>query len=242
MIAFGRADWRLTSQNLYGDPDLLGPIGGRECGKGHEVNKAELVTALAEHLDGDRKTAASAVDGLLDVIVRTVHAGDSVSLTGFGVFERRERAARAGRNPRTGQVIEVPATAVPAFRPGAGFRDVVSGAREPGAGPAAPAAARPAPTPSRAARPAVARASANKASTNNVAPAPVAAAAAKAATKTAEKGAEKAAEKSKAPKAAAKPAKAKPSAKDTAKEEAAKSASKNGKAASGKASKKKTKK
>ena len=257
MIAFGRADWRLTSQNLYGDPDLLGPIGGRECGKGHEVNKAELVTALAEHLDGDRKTAASAVDGLLDVIVRTVHAGDSVSLTGFGVFERRERAARAGRNPRTGQVIEVPATAVPAFRPGAGFRDVVSGAREPGAGPAAPAAARPAPTPSRAARPAVARASANKASTNkasankastnkastnNVAPAPVAAAAAKAATKTAEKGAEKAAEKSKAPKAAAKPAKAKPSAKDIAKEEAAKSASKNGKAASGKASKKKTKK
>jgi DNA-binding protein HU-beta len=97
------------------------------------VNKAELVTALAEHLDGDRKTAATAVDGLLDVIVRTVSAGDSVSVTGFGVFERRERAARSGRNPRTGEVIQVAATAIPAFRPGAGFRDVVSGVREAGA-------------------------------------------------------------------------------------------------------------
>jgi DNA-binding protein HU-beta len=193
------------------------------------VNKAELVTALAEHLDGDRKTAAAAVDGLLDVIVRTVHAGDSVSLTGFGVFERRDRAARAGRNPRTGEVIQLPATAVPAFRPGAGFRDVVSGAREPGEAPAAPAAARPAPTRSRAARPAVA-----SASTNNAAPA---AAPAKAATKTSEKA--------KAPKASAKAAKpAKSSAKDAAKEkeEAAKNASKNGKAVSGKASKKKPKK
>lgn len=93
------------------------------------MNKAELVTALAEHLDGDRKTAATAVDGLLDVIVRTVSAGDSVSVTGFGVFERRERAARSGRNPRTGEVIQVAATAIPAFRPGAGFRNVVSGAR-----------------------------------------------------------------------------------------------------------------
>ncbi|MDT7564244.1 MAG: DNA-binding protein HU-beta, partial [Pseudonocardiales bacterium] len=120
------------------------------------MNKAELVTALAEHLEGDRKVATTALDGLLDVIVRTVHAGDSVTLTGFGVFERRERAARSGRNPRTGQVIDVPATAVPAFRPGAGFRDVVSGVREPGAR----SAAAPAATGTRAARPA-ARAAVN---------------------------------------------------------------------------------
>ncbi|WP_064745381.1 HU family DNA-binding protein [Pseudonocardia acaciae] len=99
------------------------------------MNKAELVTALAEHLDGDRRTATAAVDGLLDVIVRTVQAGDSVSLTGFGVFESRQRAARSGRNPRTGQVIQVPAATVPAFRPGAMFRDVVSGARDLGDGP-----------------------------------------------------------------------------------------------------------
>lgn len=114
------------------------------------MNKAELVQALAERLDADRRVAAAAVDGLLDVIVRAVHEGDSVSVVGFGVFERRERAARTARNPRTGQLIEVPATAVPAFRPGATFRDVVSGARtlgEPAAPqPAAPrVAARPAP-------------------------------------------------------------------------------------------------
>jgi DNA-binding protein HU-beta len=103
------------------------------------VNKAELITALAEHLDGDRRAASAAVDGLLDVIVRAVQAGDSVSVTGFGVFEQRQRAARSGRNPRTGQTIQVPATVVPAFRPGTLFRDVVSGARELGGAPARPA-------------------------------------------------------------------------------------------------------
>jgi DNA-binding protein HU-beta len=95
------------------------------------VNKAELVRALAERLGGDRGTASAAVDGLLDVIVRAVGAGESVSVAGFGVFERRERAARSGRNPHTGQAIQVPAAVVPAFRPGAYFRDVVSGVREP---------------------------------------------------------------------------------------------------------------
>jgi DNA-binding protein HU-beta len=95
------------------------------------VNKAELVRALAERLGGDRGTASAAVDGLLDVIVRAVGAGESVSVAGFGVFERRERAARSGRNPRTGQAIQVPAAVVPAFRPGAYFRDVASGLREP---------------------------------------------------------------------------------------------------------------
>lgn len=103
------------------------------------MNKAELITALAEHLEGDRRAAGAAVDGLLDVIVRTVQAGDSVSLTGFGVFEQRQRAARSGRNPRTGQTIQVPATVVPAFRPGTLFRDVVSGTRELGEAPARPA-------------------------------------------------------------------------------------------------------
>ena len=114
-------------------------------GKGHRVNKAELVQALAERLDADRKLAVAAVDGLLEVIMRAVHAGDSVSVTGFGVFERRERAARTARNPRTGQLIEVPATAVPTFRPGATFRDVVSGARTLGEPSTARIAPRPAP-------------------------------------------------------------------------------------------------
>jgi DNA-binding protein HU-beta len=100
------------------------------------MNKTQLVDALAERL-GDRRTAATAVDGLLQTIVDTVRAGDSVSLTGFGVFESRARAARTARNPQTGDVVDVPATTVPAFRPGASFRSAVGAA----AGPAPRAAA-----------------------------------------------------------------------------------------------------
>lgn len=125
------------------------------------MNKAELVTALAERLDGDRRAAAAALDGLVDVIVRAVQAGETVTVTGFGVFERRERAARAGRNPRTGEVIQLPAAAIPGFRAGAMFRDVVSGTRElaePAPSrprtrpPVASAAAAPAPAPAPAPR------------------------------------------------------------------------------------------
>jgi DNA-binding protein HU-beta len=80
------------------------------------MNKSQLVDALADRL-GDRRTAATAVDALLQIVVDTVRAGDSVSLAGFGVFESRARAARTGRNPRTGEAVDVPATTVPAFRP-----------------------------------------------------------------------------------------------------------------------------
>jgi len=91
------------------------------------MNKTQLVDVLAERL-GDRRTAAGAVDGLLETIVDAVRSGDSVSLTGFGVFTSRARAARVARNPRTGETVDVPATTVPAFRPGAAFRTAVSGA------------------------------------------------------------------------------------------------------------------
>ncbi len=91
------------------------------------MNKAELITALAERLDGDRRVASTAVDGLLEIVVGTVRAGESVSILGFGVFEQRQRAARTARNPRTGEPIEVAAAALPAFRPGAGFRNAVNG-------------------------------------------------------------------------------------------------------------------
>lgn len=90
------------------------------------MNKSQLVDALAERL-GDRRVAATAVDALLQIVVDTVRSGDSVSLAGFGVFESRARAARTGRNPRTGEAVEVPATTVPAFRPGTGFRNAVAG-------------------------------------------------------------------------------------------------------------------
>jgi len=94
------------------------------------MNKTQLVDALAARI-GDRRTAATAVDGLLDTIVDTVGAGESVSITGFGVFESRARAARVARNPRTGEAVEVPATTVPAFRAGAGFRTKVGGGGAP---------------------------------------------------------------------------------------------------------------
>ena len=91
------------------------------------MNKSQLIDALAARL-GDRRTAASAVDGLLSTIVETVQSGESVSLTGFGVFEPRARAARVGRNPRTGQTVAVPAATVPAFRAGTAFKTAVGGA------------------------------------------------------------------------------------------------------------------
>ncbi|MET0190292.1 MAG: HU family DNA-binding protein [Pseudonocardia sediminis] len=86
------------------------------------MNKAQLVEALTARL-GDRRTAAAAVDGVVEVIVETVGAGDSVTLTGFGVFEARRRAARVARNPRTGETVPVAETVVPSFRPGAAFRE-----------------------------------------------------------------------------------------------------------------------
>ncbi|OZM81768.1 HU family DNA-binding protein [Pseudonocardia sp. MH-G8] len=95
------------------------------------MNKTQLVDALAERLGGDRRTAASAVEGLLETIVDTVRSGDSVTITGFGVFEGRARAARTARNPRTGEAVDVPATTVPAFRPGASFRSAVGGSATP---------------------------------------------------------------------------------------------------------------
>lgn len=100
------------------------------------MNKTQLVDALTARI-GDRQAAASAVDGVLETIVETVRAGGSVSLTGFGVFEGRARAARVARNPRTGEAVDVAATTVPAFRPGTGFRAAVGGSATPAPRPAA---------------------------------------------------------------------------------------------------------
>ena len=101
------------------------------------MNKAELIDVLTKQLNVDRRSATDAVEGVVDTIVRAVHKGDSVTITGFGVFEQRRRAARVARNPRTGETVKVKPTSVPAFRPGAQFKAVVSGAqRLPAEGPA----------------------------------------------------------------------------------------------------------
>ncbi|MFZ1161018.1 HU family DNA-binding protein [Mycobacterium sp.] len=101
------------------------------------MNKAELIDVLTDKLGSDRRHATAAVENVVDTIVRAVHKGDSVTITGFGFFEQRRRAARVARNPRTGETVKVKPTSVPAFRPGAQFKAVVSGSqRLPAEGPA----------------------------------------------------------------------------------------------------------
>ncbi len=101
------------------------------------MNKAELIDILTKRLDTDRRHATDAVEHFVDSVVRAVQKGDSVTITGFGVFEQRRRAARVARNPRTGETVKVKPTSVPAFRPGAQFKAIVSGAqRLPAEGPA----------------------------------------------------------------------------------------------------------
>jgi len=91
------------------------------------VNKTDLINQLAERLDGDKKSAQAAVEGIIDSIQREVQKGRNVSISGFGVFEKRQRAARTARNPRTGEAVKVKKTTVPAFRPGKYFKDVIAG-------------------------------------------------------------------------------------------------------------------
>ncbi|GAQ54342.1 HU family DNA-binding protein [Streptomyces acidiscabies] len=93
------------------------------------MNKAQLVEAIADKVGG-RQNAAEAVDAVLDAIVRAVVAGDRVSVTGFGSFEKVDRPARYARNPQTGERVRVKKTSVPRFRAGQGFKDLVSGSKK----------------------------------------------------------------------------------------------------------------
>jgi DNA-binding protein HU-beta len=93
------------------------------------VNKAEFVDRIAART-GDRAAAKEVVDVAIDEIQRAVVKGEKVSFAGFGVFEKRQRAARMARNPRTGEAVKVKKTVVPAFRPGTGFKELVTGKRK----------------------------------------------------------------------------------------------------------------
>jgi DNA-binding protein HU-beta len=94
------------------------------------VNKAQLVEALSTRLGEDKKRTAATVDAFLDTVYRTVQKGEKVALTGFGVFEKRDRAARTARNPATGEKVRVKKTSVPAFRAGQEFKNVVNGSKK----------------------------------------------------------------------------------------------------------------
>jgi DNA-binding protein HU-beta len=173
------------------------------------MNKAELIDVLTEKLGSDRRSATAAVENIVDTIVRAVHKGDSVTITGFGVFEQRRRAARVARNPRTGETVRVKPTNVPAFRPGAQFKAVVSGAQKlPAEGPAVKRGVT-AGTARKAAKKAPAKKAAAKKTAAKKAPAKKAAAAKKTVAKKAPAKKAAAAKKTAAKKAPAKKAAAK---------------------------------
>lgn len=89
------------------------------------MNKAELVGAIAAKAEITKKEADSVLSAMIDVVIETVASNDKVTLVGFGTFEARQRQAREGRNPSTGQAIKIPATTVPAFSAGKGFKERV---------------------------------------------------------------------------------------------------------------------
>ena len=90
------------------------------------MNKRDLIDAISSRM-GDKKTAAEAVNAVLDTIQAAVASGDKVAITGFGVFEKTVRPARTARNPATGASIKVPESSVPKFRAGSDFKAIVNG-------------------------------------------------------------------------------------------------------------------
>jgi DNA-binding protein HU-beta len=91
------------------------------------VNKADLVSSVAGSTGESKRTVSDVLDATITTIEKQVKRGEKVTLPGFGTFSRRNRAARTARNPRTGEEIQVKASKVPAFKPGASFKDIVSG-------------------------------------------------------------------------------------------------------------------
>jgi DNA-binding protein HU-beta len=117
-------------------------------------NKAQFIELLADRFEGDRKRAAAALEAVIETVYANVSKGEKVALTGFGIFEKRDRRARTARNPATGATVQVKKTSVPAFRPGAEFRAITSGAKKLAKAPAKKLAAKVAPVKKAVAAPA----------------------------------------------------------------------------------------
>jgi DNA-binding protein HU-beta len=90
------------------------------------MNKSELIDAAAASTGLPKSDVTKTLDSILGNISDAVQKGDRVSLSGFGTFERRERSARTGRNPQTGETLQVAASKAPAFKPAKAFRDAVN--------------------------------------------------------------------------------------------------------------------
>jgi len=90
------------------------------------MNKSDLIEAMADSADISKAAAGRALDGLIEAITGAVRTNDTVSIVGFGTFLLRERAARTGRNPKTGGTIQIAASKTPAFKAGKAFKDAVN--------------------------------------------------------------------------------------------------------------------
>ncbi|NEQ78465.1 MAG: HU family DNA-binding protein [Okeania sp. SIO2D1] len=93
------------------------------------MNKGELVDEIAKKADVTKKQADAVLSAALEAIMEAVASGDKVTLVGFGSFESRERKAREGRNPKTGDKMEIPETTVPAFSAGKSFKELVANSK-----------------------------------------------------------------------------------------------------------------
>ena len=90
------------------------------------MNKSELIDAIAARTELSKAASGKALDAVIEAVVEAVAAGDTVSLVGFGSFKSSERAAREGKNPKTGEKIKIPATTVPKFSAGATLKTSVA--------------------------------------------------------------------------------------------------------------------
>ncbi|MBK1734550.1 DNA-binding protein HU [Halorhodospira abdelmalekii] len=90
------------------------------------MNKTELIEAVADSADLSKAAASRAVDAVVESVTEALREGDQVTLVGFGTFTVRERAARTGRNPQTGEALNIPASRVPAFKPGKALKDAIN--------------------------------------------------------------------------------------------------------------------
>lgn len=90
------------------------------------MNKTELIEHIAKHADISKASATRALESTIDAVTTTLKNGDSVSLVGFGTFAVGERAARVGRNPRTGVALKISSAKVPKFRPGKALKDALN--------------------------------------------------------------------------------------------------------------------
>lgn len=90
------------------------------------MNKSELIAAAADAADMSKTDVSKALDKIVDTIRDAVASGEKVSITDFGSFERTERAARQGRNPQTGESMQIAASKAPKFKPAKGFKDAVN--------------------------------------------------------------------------------------------------------------------